>query len=233
MNQRTMLKEFFQLSSNSRIKLIPSLLLASLLSTSFSTFADDKLSLRYNDFYNRAKYNIAEEFQDLNVSFYLKTKRGEVCQINQIEMRKEEHFEIIAIPETNQLMIPMDSTLRKVNPDIFIHYQSPNNLSCDMSIEVEAKDNHITKINGQTLDSLTKQFSSLYQELGGMMSSWFVPEATGIIISFDQPTFIDSQQGKVIETKENKLYLSLGQLEDDSLIFSQASVKVTPWFSTK
>lgn len=188
------------------------------LFASTSLYAHDasaqNVEMRYSTLYSKLKQNIKEGHDDVKLALFLLNQQdGSVCQIHKGSMRKDEHYEELVIPENNELRVPIDSNLRQANPDVT--YVIDDGITCDVSMQVIAKQDYGTSIQQADVAKLVPQMNQILSDLGGMFSGWFMPDVEGIVVHFD------SGDSKVIELST--------LAEGETITFHRPAVKVTPW----
>ncbi|MGR5148183.1 DUF2987 domain-containing protein [Photobacterium alginatilyticum] len=209
-------------------------LLAGMFATA-SVYAQDasaqNIEMRYSSLYGKLKQNVKEGHEDVRIAFFLLNQEdGNVCTVHKGSMRKEKHYEELVIPENNELVVPIDSNLRQANPDVT--FVIDDGITCDLSMQVIANKDYGQSINQAEIAALAPQMDKLLSDLGGMFSSWFMPEVGGVVVHFadDVSKPIRLSGGKTISVKDSKAVIKLAELtEGEEVKLPQRAVKVTPW----
>ncbi|ELR63577.1 Hypothetical protein C942_03593 [Photobacterium marinum] len=209
-------------------------LLAGLFATA-SVCAQDvnaqNIQMRYSTLYGKLKQNVKQGHDDVRIAFYLlNQKDGEVCTVHKGWMQKEEHYEELVIPADDELAVPIDSNLRQANPDVT--FVIDDGITCDVSMQVIANKQYGQSVSQSDVASLVPQMDNLLSDLGGMFSSWFMPEVGGVVVHFadgvTKPLQISS--GKAINVENRKAIIKLVELsQGDVVTFPAEALKVTPW----
>ena len=189
------------------------------------------IEMRYSSLYSKLKQNVKEGHDDVRIAFYLLNQSdGKVCTVHKGWMRKDEHYEELAIPADNELSVPVDSNLRQANPDVT--FVIDDGITCDLSMQVIASKDYGRTLNQAEIAALIPQMDSMLSDLGGMFSSWFMPEVSGVVIHFangvSEPVKLSG--GKSIAIEGNKAVVKLAELaEDEEVLLPEQALKVTPW----
>lgn len=209
-------------------------LLAGMLAST-TVYAQDaaaqNIELRYSSLFGKLKQNVKEGHDDVRIAlFLLEQQTGEVCEIHHGSMRKEKHYEELVIPENQELRVPIDNNLRQANPDVT--FVIDDGITCDMSMQVIANNTFETQISQAEIAALTPQMDQLLADLGGMFSSWFMPEVGGVVVHFDQDATdaLQTSKGKTIAVNQRKAVIKLAELSEGEVVsLPVPAVKVTPW----
>ncbi|UXI02714.1 DUF2987 domain-containing protein [Photobacterium sp. TY1-4] len=209
-------------------------LLAGMLASA-TVYAQDvaaqNIELRYSALYGKLKQNVKEGHDDVRIAlFLLEQNTGEVCRIHHGSMRKDKHYEELVIPASNELLVPIDNNLRQANPDVT--FVIDDGITCDMSMQVVANQTYGQQISRAEIAALTPQMDQLLADLGGMFSSWFMPEVGGVVLHFDQEIAdgLSTSQGKTIAVNQRKAVIKLAELSEGEVVsFPFPANKVTPW----
>ncbi|RXJ74350.1 hypothetical protein CS022_04690 [Veronia nyctiphanis] len=184
----------------------------------------------YNKLFSQLKYNNAESHPDVKVGYFMVNPiSGETCQITKAWMSKKANYEAFVIPASQELPLPIDRHLKKVNPDVFV--ETKGEQVCDISYQVMAEPKYNAGISSGELSALVPQMNAIMDDLGGMLSSWFMPEVKGITVHFDQDVnSLTTTLGNVIPATGRKVFIRPSDLvEDESVLFSVPPDKITPW----
>lgn len=215
------------------MKLTQWLLAGLVATTSFyvQDVAAQNIDMRYSVLYGKLKQNVKEGHDDVKIAFFLLDQRdGRVCKIQKGWMQKDEHYEDLTIPESNELAVPVDTNLRQANPDVT--FVIDDGITCDVSMQVIAKSHYGEQINQSDIQSLVPQMDQILSELGGMFSSWFMPAVEGVVVHFEHPLTeaIALANGTKAQIQGNRLILKLADLQTGEQIqLPHTAVKVTPW----
>ncbi|MGF1686825.1 DUF2987 domain-containing protein [Photobacterium japonica] len=189
------------------------------------------IDMRYSTLFSKLKQNVEEGHDDVKVAFFLLDQRdGSVCDVHKGWMRKDEHYEALIIPESNELDIPVDSNLRQANPDVT--FVIDEGITCDVSMQVIARDHFDTSITQADVARLTPQMQVILSDLGGMFSDWFMPEVEGVVVHLSSELVdpIQLTNGTVVTVADKKAVLKLVDLAiAEKVDFPVSIVKVTPW----
>ncbi|MGF1767390.1 DUF2987 domain-containing protein [Enterovibrio makurazakiensis] len=189
-----------------------------------------QIEFSYSKLYSQLKHNLGENHPDVKIGYFMVApETGKVCTITKAWMVKKKNYEEFVIPDSQELPLPIDNRLRQVNPDVFI--QTEGETPCDVSFQVLAKETYEKELSEQELGHLVPQMTAMMQDLGGMFSSWFMPDVEGVSVHFDQaPSSLSTSEGRVIEVVGNVAVLKLADLkEGERVLFERTPVKVTPW----
>ncbi|MGF1786590.1 DUF2987 domain-containing protein [Photobacterium swingsii] len=189
------------------------------------------IELRYSALHGKLKQNIKEGHDDVRIALYLVNQAtGKVCDVKKGWMQKEEHYEELVIPESNELVVPVDKNLRQANPDVT--FVIDDGITCDMSMQVIANTQFDDTISKSDIEKLVPQMNNMMSDLGGMFSSWFMPSVEGVVVHFSDVANkrIVTNKDNVYTIKDNKLVLQLSQLKDNEQVrLPSAPTKITPW----
>lgn len=144
-------------------------------------------------------------------------------------MTKKDNYEAISVPESQELLLPIDRHLKKVNPDVFI--VTDGDIPCDISYQVMTTDTFSQGISHQQLVDILPQMNAMMADLGGMLSSWFMPEVKGVTVHFSQPVnHLTTNTGNIIDVKNKMAILHPDILsKNERVLFTSPPVKITPW----
>ncbi|WP_299018650.1 DUF2987 domain-containing protein [uncultured Photobacterium sp.] len=213
---------------------LPHWLLAGFIATA-SVYAQgvvaQEIQMRYSSLYGKLKQNVKEGHNDVRIAFYLlDQKNGDVCTVHKGWMQKEEHYEELEIPVDYELVVPVDTNLRQANPDVT--FVIDDGITCDVSMQVIANKHYVQSISQSEIAEIVPQMDSLLADLGGMFSSWFMPEVSGVVIHFSENVTkpLQVSDAKTIAIEGNKAVIKLADLgKGDEILFPDEAVKVTPW----
>ena len=225
------------------MKLTHWLLAGLMASTSLyaNTAAAQEVGMRYSTLFSKLKQNVKEGHDDVKIAFFLLDQRdGSVCDVHKGWMQKDEHYEALVIPESNELDIPVDNNLRQANPDVT--FVIDDGITCDVSMQVIARDHFESSLSHADVARLVPQMQVMLSDLGGMFSDWFMPSVEGVVVhlapqrtasgtlSSAQPTLIQLTNGTQVTVTDNKAVLKLADLTmEETVTFPSSIVKVTPW----
>lgn len=209
-------------------KLGTALLVSALLAAPASA---QEIRFSYSKLFTQLKNNTAENHDDVKVSYFMiSPTTGKVCKIQKAWMTKEEHYEEFSIPRSQELPLPLDNHLRKVNPDVFI--VTENGEACDVSFQVLVRDKVGQEISAQQVRNWLPQMTAMMADLGGMFSSWFMPEVKGVMIHFSDSTIdhLNTSEGTYLEVSDNIAIVDVSKLAQDEVIYlPDEPLKITPW----
>lgn len=189
-----------------------------------------QVEFSYSKLFTQLKHNYGENHPDVKVGYFMiSPASGEVCKITKAWMTKKKNYEELAIPASQELPLPIDNHLRKVNPDVFI--ETAGDDVCDISFQVMAKAQFESEISQSEIASLLPQMSAMMQDLGGMFSSWFMPEVQGVMVHFDEPqSQLKTSAGRNITVDGKVAVIRASELEKgEEIYFPETPLKVTPW----
>ncbi|MDO6705356.1 DUF2987 domain-containing protein [Photobacterium sp. 1_MG-2023] len=210
-----------------------SAVLATLALGASSQALAQNIEMRYSNLFSKLKHNIEESHPDVKIALYLiDQKTGQTCAVHKGWMQKEEHYEELVIPSDNALVIPLDNHLRQANPDVT--FVIDDGITCDVSMQVIASKPFGASVSKAELAALLPQMDTLLNDLGGMFSSWFMPEVAGVVMHFPQ-----EQQGSIqvsaqqsIEIQQGKAIVVLSEIPEKTVLSLPSSPeKVTPWLA--
>ncbi|WP_434360777.1 DUF2987 domain-containing protein [Parasalinivibrio latis] len=184
----------------------------------------------YNKLFAQLKNNVKEGHQDVKVAYFMQNpKTGNVCKLNRAWMQKKEHFEEFSIPASQELPLPIDNHLRKVNPDVFVDVDESAGI-CNMTYQVMTS-SVPDELSKAYVMSLLPQMQTMMSDLGGMFASWFMPEVKGVVLHFPQNTpALESSLGNTVRLEDGRAIIDVGKLADGETIrFDTKPVKITPW----
>ncbi|WP_394211357.1 DUF2987 domain-containing protein [Enterovibrio calviensis] len=189
-----------------------------------------QIEFSYSKLFTQLKHNNSDTHPDVKVGYFMvKPQTGEVCTITKAWMTKKKHYEEFVIPASQELPLPIDSNLRRVNPDVFI--ETAGDAFCDVSFQVMAKNAFENEMSVDDVSVLVPQMTAMMQDLGGMFSSWFMPDVEGVSLHFAEPqSSLETSKGRIIDMEGKVAVVRLADLQDDErVLFSQQPIKVTPW----
>jgi len=192
------------------------------------------IEMRYSNLFSKLKHNIAESHPDVSIALYLiNQKTGETCTVHKGWMQKEEHYEELVIPTDNALTIPLDNHLRQANPDVT--FVIDDGITCDVSMQVIANSSFGKTIMKADLESLLPQMDTLLNDLGGMFSSWFMPEVSGVVMHFatEQTGMITVSNDTIIPIEKGKAIVNVKQLPENTVLtLPSPAIRITPWLES-
>ncbi|WP_163390994.1 DUF2987 domain-containing protein [Enterovibrio norvegicus] len=189
-----------------------------------------QVEFTYSKIYSQLKHNAGESHPDVKIGYFMVSPTtGKTCKITKAWMAKKKNYEEFVIPASQELPLPLDSNLRKVNPDVFI--QTAGDDVCDISFQVLAKKDFETEISTDSVAVLVPQMSAMMQDLGGMFASWFMPDVEGVMVHFEQPvSSLSTSEGRSIPVENSVATLRLADLKKGERVFwASQPLKVTPW----
>lgn len=209
------------------------LLTSGLLALSGNVWAQN-IEMRYSNLFGKLKHNVAESHPDVNIALYLINQQtGETCTVRKGWMQKEEHYEELVIPADNALIVPIDNNLRQANPDVT--FVIDDGITCDVSMQVIVSKPLGLAINKAALDSLLPQMDILLNDLGGMFSSWFMPEVSGVVMHFahTETGVITVSDDTVIPIEAGKAIVKVRQLPENTVLtLPSPAIRITPWLES-
>ncbi|WP_407333114.1 DUF2987 domain-containing protein [Enterovibrio sp. 27052020O] len=189
-----------------------------------------QIEFSYSKLFTQLKHNNSEDHPDVKVGYFMvKPQTGEVCTITKAWMTKKKNYEEFVIPASQELPLPIDSNLRRVNPDVFI--ETEGDAVCDVSFQVMAKNAFVREMSDKDVNVLVPQMTAMMQDLGGMFSTWFMPDVQGVSVHFSQPqSSLSTSKGRVIDVEDKVAVVRLNDLQEgERILFSQQPIKITPW----
>lgn len=184
----------------------------------------------YSKLYTQMKNNLEEGHPDVKVAFFFQEHQSStICRIDKAWMEKDKHYEALAIPPSQELIVPLDDNLRQVGPLVYVDVEQGK--VCDFSMVVMTKAPLSKQVSYQQIEHLMPQMSKMLDDLGGMFSSWFSPKVIGLTLEFQ-----DLEQGQLttskhqqIEIVAGKARVNLANLEPDELVYlPQPTFRVLP-----
>ncbi|OEF30196.1 DUF2987 domain-containing protein [Vibrio rumoiensis] len=202
-------------------------LMASLLSVSANA---EQYRFNYSKLYTQMKNNLEEGHPDVKVAFFFQENQSSnICHIEKAWMEKEEHYEEFSIPSSQELIVPIDSNLRKAAPLVYVDTEKGK--LCDFSMVVMTKEPLQGKVSYDQIEALIPQMSKMLNDLGGMFSSWFAPDVIGLTLEFNdiQHGSISVSDGSIINIENGKAVVKLADLKKgNTLTLPQATFRVLP-----
>ncbi|RYU68672.1 DUF2987 domain-containing protein [Aliivibrio finisterrensis] len=187
----------------------------------------------YLKLYYQLKVNQKEGHDDVRMAlFFNDSQTGKACQITKAWMEKEEHYEEFTIPSNQELTLPIDDNLKSANPLVYI--QTEEGKQCDISMEVLANQRFDGSVSIKELKELAIQMDAMLADIGGMFSSYFMPDVEGITFVFSDTVTeaVKLSNGKDLSLKNGRATVSLEKYADDVHILLPAEpLKVTPWLA--
>ncbi|MDD9173836.1 DUF2987 domain-containing protein [Aliivibrio finisterrensis] len=187
----------------------------------------------YSKLYYQLKVNQKEGHDDVRMAlFFNDSQTGKACQITKAWMEKEEHYEEFTIPSNQELTLPIDDNLKSANPLVYI--QTEEGKQCDISMEVLANQRFDGSVSIKELKELAIQMDAMLADIGGMFSSYFMPDVEGITFVFGDTVTeaVKLSNGKDLSLKNGRATVSLEKYADDVRILLPAEpLKVTPWLA--
>ncbi|WP_226926523.1 DUF2987 domain-containing protein [Grimontia hollisae] len=211
-------------------RMIRGLTVAVLATVISSPVAAAQVQFSYSKLFSQLKHNYSENHSDVKIGYFMVSpQNGETCNITKAWMTKEEHYEEFDIPASQELPLPIDNHLRKVNPDVFI--ETEGDTTCDISFQVLAKKPFTQEMTDSDVNTLVPQMTVMMQDLGGMFASWFMPEVGGVMVHFREPqSALKTSEGRIIDVDGNIAVIRASELKGgERIFFPQAPLKVTPW----
>jgi len=165
--------------------------------------------------------------------FFVNADTKKLCTIEKAWMEKEKHYELVPSSEIHELLLPVDGNLKQANPLVFVDI--PQDTRCDFSLVVMTK----AALSGQVpygdIEKLLPQMQEILESLGGMFSSWFTPEVSGVTLEFDNNLngFIQLSNGSDVEIVNGKAQVSLEQIGKDGWMkLPEETTRVLPYLPT-
>ncbi len=142
---------------------------------------------------------------------------------------KKEHFEAFSIPVSQELPLPIDNHLRKVNPDVFVDVDESAG-TCNMTYQVMSA-SIPDELSADYLGILLPQMQTMMSDLGGMFASWFMPDVKGVVLHFSEENLnLTSNSGTEFSVKAGKVIIDASQLaKGETIRFETKPLKITPW----
>ncbi|EOD80668.1 hypothetical protein D515_00293 [Grimontia indica] len=209
------------------IKGLTAVLLAAVIS---APAAAAQVKFSYSKLYTQLKHNYGENHPDVKIGYFMVSpSSGATCQITKAWMTKKAHYEEFEIPASQELPLPIDNHLRKVNPDVFI--ETAGTQACDISFQVLAKSSFGSEVTEEEVNNLVPQMTTMMQDLGGMFASWFMPEVEGVTVHFaDAQPELKTSEGRTIDVNGKVAVIRASELKSgERVFFPQEPLKVTPW----
>lgn len=213
---------------------------ATALTTSGPVYANDAVSssqqymFSYSKLYSYKKHDLDPELTAVKTGIYFVDQSShKLCAIEKAWMEKEEKYEQLQVSATNELLLPLDSNLKKANPLVFIDTEQGKR--CDFSIVVMAKQAYTNQISYQDIQALVPQMQSLLEEHGGMFASWFTPKVEGVILEFNQQQgvlkdAVTFSNGSSVDLVNGRVQISLDQIDPgESVPLPASPIRVLPW----
>ncbi|KDM91454.1 DUF2987 domain-containing protein [Photobacterium galatheae] len=206
---------------------------AALLGASTQSWAQN-IEMRYSNLFSKLKHNVESSHPDVQIALYLIDQQtGQTCVVHKGWMQKEEHYEALVIPADNALVVPLDNNLRQANPDVT--FVINDGIVCDLSMQVIAAKPFGTSVTKAELVALLPQMDTLLSDLGGMFSSWFMPEVTGVVLHFNQGRsgVIEVSDNSTIAIQDGKAIVNVKELPENAVLrLPYPAEKVTPWLAS-
>ncbi|WP_428772469.1 DUF2987 domain-containing protein [Vibrio sp.] len=185
----------------------------------------------YSKLFSQLKNNVEEGHDDVKVGiFFVNAQSKQLCEIEKAWMEKEQHYEELKVAPSKELLLPLDNNLKQANPLVFV--RTPQDLRCDFSTVVMARQQFDGKVTDQQMANLLPQMQALLEGLGGMFASWFTPEVEGLTFEFPAKTegVIEFSNGKVAELINGKAQITLDEIGKGGYITLPAStIRVLPY----
>lgn len=205
------------------------LLLSGLLAWSTSVSAQEYM-FTYSKLYSQLKYNAEAAFSDVEAGIYfVDADTRKLCAIDKAWMEKEEHYEELAISETNQVLLPLDGNLKQANPLVFV--QTPRDRRCDFSVVVKSRQPLEGRVSYQQAVEYLPQMQAMLENLGGMFASFFTPDVEGLTLEFGQQTGeVILSNGTRVAIENGKARILLADIAPDGYFdLPTATSRVLPW----
>ncbi len=177
------------------------------------------------------KVNAEEGYDAVKVGFFFRdASDGSLCHIEKTWMEKEEKYEEIQVSSSNEVLVPLDSHLRRANPLVYVH--TPTDKQCDFSTVVHTREELSGNVSYDTVSNIIPQMQSMLENLGGMFAGWFTPEITGLTLEFDRQVegVISLANGDQVQINEGKAIITLEQIGVDGWMKLPAeTIRVLPY----
>jgi hypothetical protein len=204
--------------------------LASFLGTTTSVSAQPYM-FTYSKLYSQMKHNVEVGHEDVKVGFFfVNAETKALCTIEKAWMENEKHSEALVISPSYELIVPLDSNLKQVNPLILVDTQRDKR--CDFSVVVMTKQPLSGKLTYQDIERLMPQMQSMLGALGGMFASWFTPDVEGLTLEFSASTQgeLILSNGKQIPLENGKARIRLTDLKPGEYVTLPAqTTRALPW----
>lgn len=188
--------------------------------------------LKYSQLYSHLKFQDDEKYPDLSIGYFMFSPlTGQICDIQKAWMAKDSNREDFTIPKSQQVPIPIDAHLRKVNPSVYVQTYLDG---CDMLYQILVARKFEHEITKQDLQDLETQFGELLTDMGGFWGQWFMPEPKGIVLHFVEPVErLMTNSGKTLPVDNQQIKLSSRMLNNDEVILlTTPLLKLVPWLSS-
>ncbi len=197
----------------------------------FSSFTSaTEYNFRYKTLFSHLKYQDTIKYPDFKIGFFLiSSSTGDVCKIKKASMSKKEHNQNFIIPVTQELPLPIDAHLRKVNPDIYI--ETVNSEPCDISFQIITNKIIEHKISHQDIHNYQLQIKAIMKDIGGIFSTFFMPDVLGVVLHMPlNETMLTSNLGNEFAVINQKVFINNDSLlKNDFFSLEKPIYKITPW----
>lgn len=184
----------------------------------------------YSKLYTQMKNNLEEGHPDVKVAFFFQEQEtSRMCNIDKAWMEKDEHYEEFVIPDSQELIVPIDNNLRQVGPLVYVDTEKGK--LCDFSMVVMTSKPLQGAVSYEQIKALLPQMSKMLDDLGGMFSSWFSPEVIGLTVEFKHMKrgSITVSNGVSINIENGKALIKLADLKEGAMLdFPQATFRALP-----
>lgn len=184
----------------------------------------------YSKLYTQMKNNLKEGHPDVKVAFFFQEQETfRICNIDKAWMEKDEHYEEFTIPDSQELVVPIDNNLRQVGPLVYVDTEKGK--LCDFSMVVMTNKPLQGQVTYTQIKALLPQMSKMLDDLGGMFSSWFSPEVIGLTLEFRsiRNGSITVSNGASINIENGKGLIKLVDLKEGAVLdFPQTTFRVLP-----
>lgn len=208
------------------------LLAASVLSVccfSSSAFAQDKIELNYDGFFDRMKDIEEAEYQGVKLAFYLRDKAGQACPVKSAKLATKLKEKEVYVLETGEILLPYAPKFDQDKANLVIEKQDDRECGLTMSLESNVLfDANVPQ--KQALD-ITNKLALAFDDLGGMMS-FMLPKVEGITFKFEEGTLGQLTNSNIAKCEiDTGCTIMASDLESfkGQLSFNKKPVKAVPF----
>lgn len=191
-------------------------------------FAQDKLELNYDGFFDRMKDLDEPEYQGVKLAFYLMDKEGQPCPVDDAKLTTKLKKQDVYVLDNGEILLPYEPLLDQDKALLVINKK--DNRECGLNMRLESNQLFEAKVEKQQAQQLTEKFALAFDDLGGMMS-FMLPKVKGITFKFTDDVKPQLNSSKLGKCESNGCTITMDNLAEfnGDIEFNQKPIKAVPF----